>query len=140
MSKARKPKARRHRAAKIAAFRPVKLGKRNPIVEKKKTDGSGPVEWLQLMLEFAYTPLTYAGAKTPVAGMAPTKAMSSLQSNGKAKLAAANSAVWRDVFLEYKRRKAAAVAAPRLRPAVAGAPPLPSFLAPRTGCRSAPAW
>jgi len=116
----KRAKAAGYRGAK--AFLPAKLGKRRQIVEKKKTDGSGPIEWLQLMLESTYTPLNYAEAQKPVAA---TTAMSSIQSGSKAALGRARSTVWRDVFLQYKRRKAAAVAAPRLRPAVAGAPPAP---------------
>src|SRR5438132_4342882 len=103
-----------------STFKPVKLGKRKYAAEKKKTDGSGPLEWLLPMMESAYTSLAAHDAS---ARSVTTMAISSLNSIGPAVIAPAGSSVWRDVFLEYKQRKAAAIAPPAA-PA-AGAPPAP---------------
>jgi photosystem II stability/assembly factor-like uncharacterized protein len=98
----------------------VRLGKRTQQPEKKKTDGSGPLEWLLPMLESAYMPLAAQGRTVqPVA----SNVASSLNSSSAAVMAPARPTVWRDILLEYKRRKAAAIGAPP-RAAVA-APPAP---------------
>jgi photosystem II stability/assembly factor-like uncharacterized protein len=99
---------------------PVRLRKQGAAAQKKtkKTDGSGPLEWLLPMLESGHTPLDPLGASaTSIA----TSTASGLDSNSMATIAPARATVWRDVFLEYKQRKAAAVAPPPT--AVAGAPP-----------------
>ncbi len=87
--------------------------------EKKKTDGSGPLEWLLPMLESTYTPLDRGAATSR---SATTTTASGLDSNTTAMIAPARPTVWRDIFLEYKQRKAAAIAAPAVVP---GAPPAP---------------
>ena len=115
-------KAKRHSPS--VALKPIRLNKRKLDTEqkkkKKKTDGSGPLEWLLPMLESAYRPLDDRGAATRAA---PTASASALESSGAAIFAAPKPTLWRDIFLEYKERKAAAVVAP---PAVAaGAPPAP---------------
>jgi photosystem II stability/assembly factor-like uncharacterized protein len=96
----------RPRAAKPTGgtYKPVKLSGK-AAVEKKKRDGSGPLEWLLPMMETAYTPMTPRGAAAPAASMAI--AASSLQPGG-GMIASPSPGVWRDLFLEYKRRKAAA--------------------------------
>jgi photosystem II stability/assembly factor-like uncharacterized protein len=105
-----------------AAFKPVRLRKRMP--EKKKNDGSGPLEWLGLMFESSYTPLrepNYAPSRAVT-----TATASALDSKSRAMFAPAPPTVWRDTLLEYKRRKSAAVAPPPAAAAVApGAPIVP---------------
>lgn len=106
----RASKSRPRAKAGISVYKPNKLGKRKIRAETKKTDGSGPLEWLLPMLESAYTPLATSGASPqPITAAAA----SSLHSSGAAAvMAPTGSTVWRDVFLEYKQRKAAAVVPP----------------------------
>ena len=122
MAKGPAPKAKRAARPADLPLRPVKVAKGKSSPEKKKTDGSGPLEWLLPMLESSYTPLTARGAGTFAAA---TMAMSSLQPGGAAVLAPAAATVWRDIFLEYKQRKTAAVAPPAARAMMAGAPSAP---------------
>jgi photosystem II stability/assembly factor-like uncharacterized protein len=112
------------RPARVTAFKPVKLGKRKPTPEKKKTDGSGPLEWLLPMFESSYAPL---GESTyPASRALATATASSLDSNSPAMLAPAQPTVWRDTLLEYKQRKSAAIAPARApAAAAAAAPPAP---------------
>jgi photosystem II stability/assembly factor-like uncharacterized protein len=116
--------ARRARPAKTV-LKPVKFTPRviaaQKKAKKKKTDGSGPLEWLLPMLESSYNPLDASGAKAYSA--AATTTPSGLDSTREARIAPTRPTVWRDLFLEYKQRKAATVPAP---PAPAlGAPPAP---------------
>ena len=52
------------RAPAASSFKPVRLSKAKLAAQKKKkkTDGSGPLEWLLPMLESSYTPLDDRGA------------------------------------------------------------------------------
>jgi hypothetical protein len=115
-------KPRRAARGTVSTLKPVRLSRRIAKVEKKKTDGSGPLEWLLPMLESAYTPLTAPGAS---AQSITSAVASSLNSTGAAMMTPARPTVWRDVLLEYKRRKAAAIA-PQAAPAIVpGAPIVP---------------
>src|SRR4051794_5396800 len=82
-----------------AALKPVRLTKAKLAAQKKqkKTDGSGPLEWLLPMLESSYTPLTDQRAATSEAVV--TTVTSALDSRTAATLAAAQPTIWRDVFL-----------------------------------------
>jgi len=100
------------------ALRPVKLtGKK---IEEFERDEDGPLGWLLPTLESAYTRLVPRGAvaappfeMTMAAEPAPvTIAVSSIQPDGATVLEPAGPTVWRDIFLEYKRRKAASVSPP----------------------------
>src|ERR1700688_2986389 len=95
----------------------IKAGKKAAL---NKLNISGALEWLLPMMETAYTPLVPRGSAEP--GSRPM-AMSSLRQESAAVLAPAAPTVWRDTLLEYKRRKAVAVAAARARPL--GAPAAP---------------
>jgi hypothetical protein len=119
-ARASKGKSRSSVKGSIAAPRPVKLGKRRQQPEKKKTDGSGPLEWLLPMLESAYVPLAAPGASVQSVA---SKVASSLNSSGAAVMMSARPTVWRDIFLEYKRRKAMAVKAAPAAPAAAPSAP-----------------
>jgi hypothetical protein len=121
-TKTRGRKTKTRPAAKPAAqtLRPVRIAKRKVGPEKKKTDGSGPLEWLLPMLESAYTPLVARGTSAPQVTAAVA---SSLHSTGTATMIPARQAVWRDVLVEYKRRKAAAIAPPPVAAAAAPAAP-----------------
>ncbi|MDQ3917778.1 MAG: hypothetical protein M3348_04820, partial [Acidobacteriota bacterium] len=101
------------------ARRPVKIAGKN--IELFERDEDGPLGWLLPTMESAYTRLVPRGSiDTPPfeAAVAPaeaapvTVAVSSLQPADATVLEPAGPTVWRDIFLEYKRRKAAAVAAP----------------------------
>jgi hypothetical protein len=72
------------------------------------------------MMETAYTPLVSRGAANQPPGR--PMAMSSLVQKGQAVLTAAAPTVWRDVLLEYKRRKAATVRPVAGLPAAAAIP------------------
>ncbi len=85
--------------------------------KKKKTDGSGPLEWLLPMFESAYTPLEPKGTTSRAIA---TATASSFDIAATATLAAAAPTMWRDIFLKYKQRKVAAAPAMAL-----GAPPAP---------------
>lgn len=103
-------------------FKPVRLGKGKAALEKKKTDGSGPLEWLLPMLESAYYPLAAHGS----GGYAEsTSTRSSIHADGQAAFAPGRTTVWRDILLEYKQRKATSVAPSAAPAAMAGAPPAP---------------
>lgn len=110
--------------------RPVQLtGKK---IEELDREEGGPLEWLLPKLESAYTGIVsreVAGQPADEAGRAAaaTPAMtplvtsdSTLQPSGKTVLALPGPAVWRDILIQYKRRKGAA--APTVAP---GAPPAP---------------
>lgn len=114
-------KTKRAAAPAAPSFKPLRLSKQKVAAKKKKkkTDGSGPLEWLLPMLESSYTPLEARGA-TPRSTVTTTA--SSLDSSSRPLIAPAQPAIWRDVLLEYKQRKAVAVAAP---PSAAGAPAAP---------------
>jgi hypothetical protein len=113
-------KSRRAATRAASSFKPVKLAARKVVAEKKRTDGSGPLEWLLPMMESAYTSLNVQGA-TPRS--VTTATVSSLDSSAMAAIAPTQATVWRDVFREYKQRKAAAIAPPAAL--AAGAPPAP---------------
>lgn len=112
------------------ARRPVKLsGKR---IESAKREENGPLGWLLPMMEEAYTRLAPRGAIAQPSDMALAAApapvtvnMSSLQPAGATVLEPADPTVWRDIFLEYKRRKASAAAPAPPMAAVALAPVAP---------------
>jgi hypothetical protein len=74
----------------------------------------GPLSWVQPLLEAAYTRLVTAGSPEE-AGVD-----SSLQAQGKVILGQIAAGAWRDVLLEYKRRKSAAI--PKRAPSMAGMP------------------
>ncbi len=123
-AKRKKTKTKPKPRAKAAAerFNPVKIDDRKPEREKKKTDGSGPIEWILPMLESAYSPLAAYGVK----GFAESVMASSILGDGPAAFAPAKATVWRDIFLEYKQRKMAAVppvAVPMIRAGMAPAAP-----------------
>src|SRR5947207_3057047 len=102
---------------------PIKVRK-GETIEKKKRDGSGPLEWLLPTLETAYMPLVAAYDQRPPAVSA--MAISSIAPPASAVVANAPAAVWRDILQEYKQRKAQAVAPP---PAMAvGMPPAAPFV------------
>src|SRR5262249_55276749 len=111
-------------ASAYPAQRPVKFSKRAARQKKtsKKTDGSGPLEWLLPMLESSYTPLN---SSTQPASAVATETASAFTPNSMATIAPAQETIWRDILLEYKRRKATAVAAPP--PAVAATPRPPTL-------------
>jgi hypothetical protein len=90
----------------------------------RKLNISGALEWLLPMMETAYTPLLPRG----VAGAPGTPMqMSSLRQRSAATLAPATATMWKDVLLDYKRRKVAAVASAATRSTTAVAlPPLPT--------------
>jgi hypothetical protein len=71
------------------------------------------------MMETAYTPLVPRGVAGP-----PGTAMqiSSLRQQSTATLAPAPETMWRDILLDYKRRKAAAVVSVAARPLTAAGP------------------
>jgi hypothetical protein len=109
-TKGRTRKIRGAPAATASSFTPVRLSKvKFAAQKKKKTDGSGPLEWLLPMLESSYTPLDDRSATSR---SVPIGTASGLDSSSAAILAPVQPTVWRDIFLEYKQRKAAAVAAP----------------------------
>lgn len=114
-------KSKRAPATAAPSLKPLRLSKQKVEAKKKrkKTDGSGPIEWLLPMLESSYTPLEGRGA---TARSVTTTTASSLDSSSAALIAPAPPTIWRDVLLEYKQRKAAAVAGPAVAP---GAPPMP---------------
>lgn len=104
------------------AMRPVKLtGKK---VEAREPDEDGPLGWLLPTMESAYTRLVPRGSvaepplDSPLAAEPVPLAVSfsSIQPGGSALLEPAAPTVWRDVFLEYKRRKATAAPAPAPAP------------------------
>jgi photosystem II stability/assembly factor-like uncharacterized protein len=109
--------------ANLAAYRPRKISAKKIVAEKKKSDGSGPLEWILPMMEETYTPLAAQGAGAqPLAAVAA----SSLRAGERADMAASAPTVWRDVFVEYKQCKAACVVPPPVvAPAAAGAAPAP---------------
>src|SRR6266536_5754327 len=76
--------------------------------KKKKTDGSGPLEWLLPMFESAYTPLEPKGTTSRAIA---TATASSFDIAATATLAAAAPTMWRDILLKYKQRKVAAAPA-----------------------------
>lgn len=110
------------------ARRPVRLtGKKIEIFER---DEDGPLEWLLPTMESAYTRLVPRGSiaqppfDAPLAEVAPVVIeMSSFQPEGATVLEPAGPTVWRDIFLEYKRRKAASAAPAALAGIVPGAIP-----------------
>jgi hypothetical protein len=108
-----------------APLQPVKLTKARLAKRKsaKKTDGSGPLEWLLPMLETSYTPLTPEG----IPDRAPAMAVpSSFDSSAPARMAPTAPTIWRDIFLEFKQRKSASVAAaPAAMAAAVGVPAAP---------------
>jgi photosystem II stability/assembly factor-like uncharacterized protein len=102
-------------------MRPVKItGKK---IEVFRRDEGGPLGWLLPTMESAYSQLIPSGAvaQPPHAPALVSMAVSSLQPTGATALEAASPTVWRDVFLEYKRRKAAAIALGPAAPFVPGA-------------------
>jgi hypothetical protein len=116
--KTKSQKSTRSPAKKAAPgnFRPLKLvgGK----VPPKRPEDRGPLGWLLPMLETAYTPVVARGAAvSPAVTRIP---MSSLQRNTGGMLAAVAPDSWRNVLLEFKRRKAAAAPPPAARPMAAG--------------------
>ena len=116
--KARATKSKRSPANKATPgnFQPLKLvgGK----VPPKRPEDRGPLGWLLPMVETAYTPITARGAALSPA--VTRIAMSSLQRNTGGMLAAVAPDSWRNVLLEFKRRKAAAAPPPVVRPMTAG--------------------
>lgn len=108
------------------ARRPVKITGKN--IDVFERDEEGPLGWLLPTMEAAYTRLVPRGSiNTPPFGLTETAepapvtiAVSSLQPAGATVLEPAGPTVWRDIFLEYKRRKAAAVAAPAMLGPVPG--------------------
>ncbi|MGC2774651.1 MAG: hypothetical protein WA418_03335, partial [Bradyrhizobium sp.] len=115
-TKPRKSTTKRRVETAASPDRPLKLRKQGLGAEKKKSDGSGPLEWLVPMLESAYTPL---GPHDASMRKAVTMAVSSFQPSAAALVVPPDATVWRDVFLEYKKRKAGAVAAPPAAAAMA---------------------
>ena len=120
--KKRAPSVKRQSRARDAQVqRPVKLSGKKIEVERKEEHG--PLAWIQPMLEATYTDLTPRGA--PHSPAATTIRASSVQPSGGNVLAAPAPSVWRDILLEYKSRKAAAVAPVAGPPGMAGAPFVP---------------
>jgi hypothetical protein len=103
-------KAKRKRYG--GALKPVKLSGR---VRPEKEEG-GPLGWLLPMMESAHTPLAARGVAAPAPG-ASAMARSAILPAGAATIAPTSPTVWRDVFLEYKQRKAAAAPARAAGPA-----------------------
>src|SRR6266853_4712569 len=98
-----------------ALRKPVKLGRRYKL---PRHDEDGILGWLLTQMESSYTRLAAQGAPAPAG--APKIAASALTSTAGAILHTAQPTVWRDALLEYKRRKAAALARPAaIRPAPA---------------------
>lgn len=107
-----------------AVLKPVKFTKKAIAAlqqKRKKTDGSGPLEWLLPMMESSYTPLTPYGGQ--LADRPATATPSAFTSNDVATISAPAETVWRDVLLEYKQRKSAATAP--LPPAMMAGPAAP---------------
>jgi hypothetical protein len=96
--------------------KPIKITGGN--IEALERDKDGPLGWLLPTMESAYTRLVPRGAIDPppfeadvaVESAPVTIAVSSLQPAGATVMEPARPTVWRDIFLEYKRRKAAAAA------------------------------
>src|SRR5947209_14454861 len=86
-------RARTNKGKVRPALKPVKLTKARLAKEKttKKTDGSGPLEWLLPMLETSYTPLTQEGTPDRAVSMAVP---SSLDSAGAALAIRAQPTIW----------------------------------------------
>jgi hypothetical protein len=103
------------------AMKPIKLTARKITSEREE---GGPLSWLLPMMESAYAQL---GASEPSAPSAhPMGGMGVAALAVAASLAPAGRAHWRDVSLEYKRRKAEVVAPPAVAAiAVPGAPFVP---------------
>src|SRR5262245_38675823 len=72
----------------------------------------GALGWLLPMIEGTFTPLVPRGTGAPAGAV--SMARSSLK-QGTAVLMPADPTLWRDVLLEYKRRKAAALAPSAMR-------------------------
>jgi hypothetical protein len=106
-----KKRAKARKRAQSASTRRADNGWKN-----RKLNVSGALEWLLPMMETAYTPLVPRGVAGP-----PGTAMqiSSLRQQNTATLAPASATMWRDVLLDYKRRKAAAVVSAATRPLTA---------------------
>ena len=131
-----KPRARRGERARAAADgqearRPTKLSGEQ--VEAIGREEEGPLGWLLPTMEEAYTRLAPRGAiaRPPdaVSAAAPSLVMverSALQLAGPTLLEPAGPTVWRNLFLEYKRRKAEAAAPARVAKGTGIMPPAPS--------------
>jgi hypothetical protein len=76
-------------------------------IEVESREEGGPLGWLLPTVESAHTNLRSRGTAAPV-GLALTS--SSLEPEGGSVLAVTAPTAWRDIFLEYKRRKSAAMA------------------------------
>ncbi len=120
-SRSGKPGDYSRAAAKATARKPVKAGARSHL---PTNDEGGPLSWLLPMLESSYTRL---GSRAAAPQAAIPIAKSSYRRQGGTTLARSGAAVWRDILLEYKQRKAAAIARPPrgLAPALPPAPAIP---------------
>lgn len=88
-------------------FKPIKItGKKIDVIER---DEGGPLGWLLPMMESAYARLAPRDAPPAAAAAGVRLGASALQPAGPAVLEPASPTVWRDLFLEFKRRKAAAL-------------------------------
>lgn len=123
----RKPSAKPKSKAGAAARRaragnglvPTKITRKTA---KPRREESGPLGWLLPTLESAYAPLTPRGALHPVGRPVTTSSLHT----GPGSVVDASPSTWRDLILEYKRRKfsalspAAAVLAAPAAPMVPG--------------------
>lgn len=121
-------------------LKPVKIPSKRIEVLGREEDG--PIGWLLPTMESAYTRLVPRGAVAQppsaargaaAAPASPTRVTienSSLRPSEATVLEPAGPTIWRDLFLEYKRRKAAAAAPTRaaVPPAAAGLIPTAPFV------------
>jgi hypothetical protein len=118
MAKTKNPKrpgVRRAANPDGAQYAPTRV-KRDRADDGRRED-EGPLGWLMPALEATYSQIVPRNAARPATGV--RMGFSSLEASvGAATLAPAAPTVWRDLFLEYKRRKSAAVSA--LQPPAAG--------------------
>jgi photosystem II stability/assembly factor-like uncharacterized protein len=95
---------KRGRGERAPKFVPVKVtGKK---IEAAGREEGGALGWLLPMMEASYTQLKPRGAAMSSVKLAKSR----LQLSGEAFLAPASPTTWRDIFVEFRQRKAAALA------------------------------
>src|SRR4051812_29909325 len=88
------------------SFTPIKVKVKAGSIQKEGDEG-GPISWLGAALEATYSLIVPRGAPPAPAGV--LMARTSVQHDpAAAALAPAGPTVWRDLFIAYKTRKAAA--------------------------------
>jgi hypothetical protein len=89
-----------------------------------ETDEGGPLGWLLEMIETGHTPLEESGSAAVAEANIPTSSLGF----AAPKVVAPSSSFWRDVLLEYKRRKAASARRGVAAPMPTGSLAVPTFI------------